>query len=388
MKVFAQSPTEDEFVQDPYPFYQRLRESGPMVWWEDYGMAMAPGYAEVAAVFKDRRFGRELPDDLKQVPPKHLEPFYSIENNSMLELEPPKHTRLRSLVMRAFTSRRIKGLQPEIEQLCHDLIDRFPDEPFDLLPSFAEKLPVIIIARLLGVPEEAAPDLLGWSHAMVAMYKADTSQEEEHSAAQASKDFTQFLENAIERKSREPADDLISHLIEVEEEGERLSRAELISTCILLLNAGHEATVHTLGNALKTLLEKGIRPTEDAAFVEEVLRHDPPLHMFTRYALEDVTMLDHEFKRGEQIGLLLASANRDELVYQRASEFIADRKGPVHMSFGAGIHFCVGAPLARMELQIALSVLFSRCPNLKLLNHPRFRDIFHFHGLDQLIVTK
>ncbi|WP_299190817.1 cytochrome P450 [uncultured Litoreibacter sp.] len=386
MRHVQQSPSDNAFVQNPYPFYDRIRPMGPLVWWDDYDMPAAAGHATVATLLRDKRFGRENPLGLSY--PDRLAPFYEIEAHSMLELEPPRHTRLRGLVLRAFTSRRIAGLEPEITQLCHDLIDAFPDGPFDLLEHYAQKLPVIIIARLLGVPENMAPQLLAWSNAMVGMYQAARTRAHEDAAVQASLDFKAFLTGYIEKRRDDPRDDLITSLIAAEEDGERLTTAELITTCILLLNAGHEATVHTLGNAIHTCLSNAIRPTSDASFVEEALRHDPPLHMFTRFAMQDVEAFGHTFKQGDQVGLLLGAANRDPDVYGAPDIFDPARKAKPHTSFGGGIHFCVGAPLARMEIAQAMPVLFTRCPKLGLTKPATYANVYHFHGLDRLMVTR
>ena len=383
----TQSPTDACFVQDPYPFYDRARALGSLVFWDDYAMPVATTHAAVSALLRDRRFGRECPVEMVRAIPAHLAAFYAVEAHSMLELEPPRHTRLRGLVLRAFTSRRIAMLGPEIEKLCHDLIDGFPEGAFDLLPTYANRIPVIIIARLLGVPETMANDLLAWSNAMVCMYQARRTPEIEVAAARAAGEFADFLRGYVMRRRARPADDLITHLIAAESDGEKLSTDELIATCILLLNAGHEATVHSIGNGVKALLETGlsnapIRPET----VEEVLRHDPPLHMFTRYAYEDVTLFEHTFRRGDQVGLLLAAAGRDPAIHDDPHRFNPDRTAPAHLAFGAGLHFCVGAPLARLELQIALSVLFRRLPGLRLADTPRYADLYHFHGLERLIV--
>lgn len=386
MKRVSQAPTDQGLNQDPYPFYDRIRPLGQLVWWEDYDMPVAASHAVVSALLRDRRFGRENP--YPPAIPKHQEAFYAVEAHSMLELEPPRHTRLRGLVLRAFTSRRIKELGPEIETLSHALIDAFPDTPFDLLTEFAQKLPVIIIARLLGVPEGKAPDLLRWSNAMVRMYMASRTRADEDAAAQAATDFATYLRSYVEARRAKPADDLITRLIEAEEDGERLSTDELITTCILLLNAGHEATVHTLGNGVKTALQTGKRPDDPDKFAEEILRYDPPLHMFTRFAMEDIEVFGHSFKKGEEVGLLLGAANHDPDVYNRPSEFDPDRDMPAHTSFGAGLHFCVGAPLARLELSIAVSVLFRRCPDLKLASPPEYANSYHFHGLTRLMVSQ
>ena len=386
MQSVSQPPTDPAFVQDPYPFYARARALGPLVHWQDYGMVVATSHDAVGTILKDRRFGREAIEPLSF--PDRLAPFYAVEAHSMLELEPPRHTRLRSLVLRAFTSRRIAALAPGIEALCDKLIDAFPDGPFDLLQAYAQPLPVIVIARLLGVPENRADDLLNWSNAMVRMYMAGRSRADEDAAVVATQAFVAFLEGYIAERRTDPRDDLISELIAAEEEGSRLTGAELVATCILLLNAGHEATVHTLGNGVKLMLETGRGADADPALlVEEILRVDPPLHLFTRWCYADLKLFGHHFKRGDQVGLLLASAGRDDTVYPDPDRFDPSRKAPLHHAFGAGLHFCVGAPLARLELQIALPRLMARCRTLQLAEPPRYADIYHFHGLERLMVV-
>ncbi|MCT4683677.1 MAG: cytochrome P450 [Roseicyclus sp.] len=387
MQRLSQSPTDPAFVQDPSPFYSRARAAGPLVWWEDYAMPMATTHAAVNTLLRDRRFGRE-PIEQPDIP-DHLRPFYAVEAHSMLELEPPRHTRLRGLVLRAFTSRRIAALAPEIAALSRDLAARIRPGETDLLDAYCRPIPVIVIARLLGVPEEMAPDLLRWSNAMVQMYQARRTRQEEDEAARAASDFAAFMRDYVERRRTEPRDDLITALIAAEEAGEKLTTDELITTCILLLNAGHEATVHTMGNGIKLCLETGARPgPAPAPLVEEILRYDPPLHLFTRTAFEDVTLFDHTFRRGDAVGLLLASAGRDESAYAEAAAFRPARgDGPANLAFGAGLHFCVGAPLARLELQVALPILFETHPRLRLAEPPRYANIYHFHGLERLMVT-
>ena len=189
MQTLHQSPTDPGFVQNPYPFYEAARQSGPFFHWADYGLTCTGNWAAVSAIFRDRRFGREVPGELAPVIPDHLRPFYAVEAHSMLELEPPRHTRLRSLVLRAFTTRRINALQPEIAHLSQQLIDAFPPGEFDLLKHFGQRLPVIIIARLLGVPETMSDDLLRWSNAMVGMYMAGRTRDTEDRAVAATEAF-------------------------------------------------------------------------------------------------------------------------------------------------------------------------------------------------------
>lgn len=390
MITLHQSPTDPAFVQNPYPFYETARAHGPFFRWADYGLACTGNAAAVNAIFRDRRFGREVPAELAPAIPDHLAPFYAVEAHSMLELEPPRHSRLRSLVLRAFTSRRIAALEPEIAALAERLIDALPEGEFDLLRHFGQKLPVVIIARLLGVPEEMSDDLLRWSNAMVGMYMAGRTRETEDRAVAATEAFVAFMRGYVEARRNDPRDDLITHLIAAEEGGEKLTTDELITTCILLLNAGHEATVHTIGNGVKTLLETGhgITPETAETTVEEILRFDPALHMFTRWAYEDIEVMGQTFRRGDQVGLLLAAANRDPGVWEEPGAFRPLRPVRTNATFGAGLHFCVGAPLARLELITALPILFRRLPGLRLAAPPAYADVFHFHGLGQLMVSR
>ncbi|WP_371169947.1 cytochrome P450 [Aliiroseovarius sp. 2305UL8-7] len=389
MLRLQQSPTDPDFIQNPYDFYDRARAGGDLFFWDEYDMPMAVSFGAVNALLRDRRFGREPVTPIEF--PDHLAPFYAVEAHSMLELEAPRHTRLRKLVLRAFTSRRIAGLGPEIEVLTHQLIDAFPKGEFDLLPTFATRIPVIIICRLLGVPEDMADDLLKWSNAMVSMYQARRTRQIEDDAVAATEAFVAFMRDYIDQRRGDPRDDLITELITAEEEGERLSTDELISTCILLLNAGHEATVHALAIAVKTILQQKTPAeflTTDTigGTAEEVVRFDPPLHMFTRHVYEDTVFYGNELKRGDEIGLLLGAANRDPDVWDDPATFDPARPIKPNTSFGAGAHFCIGAPLARLEMAHSLPILFERCPNLRLTAPPKFGNVYHFHGLEKLMV--
>ena len=383
MRSFVQSPTDPAFVRDPYPFYDRLRDAGPLAWWEDYAMPMAPSHAVASALLRDRRLGREDPDPPPR--PAHQAGFWAVEDHSMLELEPPRHTRLRGSVLRAFTSRRVQALGPGIEAMAHALVDAFPPGPFDLIDAFARPLPVRVIARLLGVPEADAPRLLAWSNAMVGMYQAGRDHDAEVAASDAATAFRAYIEAVL----ADPPDGLVADLAGLEREG-AMSRPEVVATCILLLNAGHEATVHTIGNGVAGLLAAGRwGAPADEPLVEEVLRHDPPLHLFTRYALEDVEIAGHALRRGQTVGVLLAAANRDPDAYAEPGLFDPSRfpAAPAPLSFGAGLHFCLGAPLARLELRIAFEVLAARCPRLAPAGPAPVADIYHFRGRAALPVA-
>ena len=227
---------------------------------------------------------------------------------------------------------------------------------------------------------------------MVAMYQAGRTRATEDAAAEAAADFTAYLRAYIDDRRAHPGDDLITQLIAAVEDGTRLSTDELIGTCILLLNAGHEATVHGLGNGVATMLKNGFDPAwmgpdTIAGTVEEILRYDPPLHIFTRYAYEDLELFGHGFKRGDEVALVLGAANRDPAVWPDPHRFDPRREIVTNTSFGGGLHFCVGAPLARLEMSIALPVLFDRCPGLALTETPAYADTYHFHGLSRLMVA-
>jgi len=389
---FAQSPTNDDFVQNPYPFYENCLAEGGKIFWDDYNMVSFFNHDDVSSILKDRRFGRECPEDKKQGFRKELAPFYKLEENSMLQLEPPKHTRLRGLVLRAFTSRKINSMTEEIKFLCNQLMQNFSSNRVNILNEYANKIPVIIIARLLGVPEEMSDKLLTWSNDMVMMYQARRTQEHEKRAVKASNEFSVFMRNYVEDRRDKPEDDLITHLILAEEDGEKLTTDELITTCILLLNAGHEATVHSLGNGVKILLEnKNFKinwytATKVNQLVEEILRFDPPLHIFTRYAYEQIDLGDYTVKKGEEVALVLGATGRDKAVWSDPEYFNPYRTIKKNTAFGGGIHFCVGAALARLEMQIALPMLFTRYPKMQLAEKPRYADVYHFHGLEKLYV--
>ena len=393
-------PRDTAFVQNPYAAYAEIREGLPGFLWEQYGHWCVASHEGVSAALREPRFGRQvLPlasrADLGWLEPEpKLADFDALERHSLLELEPPAHTRLRGLVNRAFVARRVEHLRGAIAALAHRLIDGFERAGrTDLLDPFATLIPVNVIADLIGVPVERAADLLDWSHAMVAMYQFRRSPEIEAKADAAARGFSGFLRELVAKRRRDPRDDLLSALISAESAEGKLSEDEMVATCVLLLNAGHEATVHAIGNGVKALLESRIEPARafadahaSAATVEEILRFDAPLHLFTRYALADFEWNGMNFRLGDRIGLLLGAANRDPARFPEPDRFDPARTPNPHTSFGAGIHFCLGAPLARLEQEVALPILFARLPGLRLASAARYRDTYHFHQLEELQV--
>jgi cytochrome P450 len=364
-------PRDPVFFADPYAAYAKLHAAPGPAFWEDYGFWCFFGHAAVSALLRDKRFGRQILHVATREElgwperPAHLADFDAIERHSLLEMEPPEHTRLRALVNRAFVSRQVERLGPRIAEMAEALIDKL--EPgADLIADFATPIPVGVIAELIGAPVEDSALLLDWSHKMVAMYQFAPTRADEDAAAAASREFAAYVRVLIARRRRSLNDDLLSRLIVAESEESRLSEDELVTSVVLLLNAGHEATVHALGNAVKTLVESGAHFDGSETAVEELLRFDAPLHMFTRYALQDVEAEGVRLRKGERIGLLLGAANRDPSVFRDPDRLDLARSANPHVAFGAGIHFCVGAPLARLEMRVALEALFRRLPGLRL----------------------
>jgi cytochrome P450 len=393
-------PHSPEFYQDPYAAYAFLHEACPAFYWEEFGIWCFAGFDDVNRLLRDRTLGRENPDgppapQNPDQPRGHIAAFDGVEAHSLLEREPPVHTRLRTLINRAFVSRQVERLRPQIEALANRLIDGFEHQgTVDLLPAFATPIPVMIIADMLGIDHAMGPKLLEWSHDMVAMYMHGRSQETEHKANKAALEFSNFIRSESRARIGTDRDDLLTLLAAAGADGQKLTEDELISTAILLLNAGHEATVHQLGNGVKSILQSGLNPAElfqsdasSVATVEECIRFDAPLHMFTRYLYQPLELANGTtIAAGQQVGLLLGAANCDPRSFAEPLQFNPDRTDQKNTSFGAGIHFCIGAPLARLEMQIAMKVLFNRLPKLRLAEPPRYRDSYHFHGLESLVL--
>jgi cytochrome P450 len=386
-------PRDTQFYENPYPTYNRLQAECPVFKWEQYGHWCFSRFDDVNALLRDRRFGRQILHVASREelgwpePASHLTPFIEHEKHSLLELEPPVHTRLRGLINRAFLSRQVERLRPLISSYANDLIDRFESKSeVELLENYATPIPVFVICELLGAPTEMARQFLSWSHDHVAMYMAKRDREIEDKAVKAVTEFSDYMRKLIAERRKNLGSDLLSELIRAESEGQKLTENELITTAVLVLNAGHEATVHSLGNGIKALLERGITGPMTPELVDEILRFDPPLHMFTRYALEDLEFNGLKLKKGEVVGLMLGAANHDPAKFENPGQFIPTRDPNPHVSFGAGIHFCIGAPLARLEMLVALETLFKRLSKLKLAAPPRYKDVYHFHGLEELRV--
>jgi cytochrome P450 len=399
-QLFSQDPRDPDFVRDPYRAYAMVRRESPLFRWEELDLWCVARHADVNALLRDRRFGRQILHKATReelgwpAPAAHLAPFDAFEQHSLLELEPPVHTRIRALVNPPFVPRSIEKLAPRIEELAHTIIDGFADRRRgDLLTDFAQHLPVLVIAGFLGVPTSMAPQLLSWSHDMVAIYQVRRNRAIEDRAVAATIAFSEYMREVIESRRVQPGDDVLSALLAGRTaQGESLSTDELVTTGVLLLNAGHEATVHAIANGVAALLAEV--PDAAATFLanpvscsEEMLRFDAPLHLFTRYALEDLEYAGRRLAKGEKIGLLLGAANRDPERFPEPDRFDPARTPNQHVAFGAGIHACVGAPLARLELRTAVRVLFERLPSLALDGAPPVADTWHFRGHSALRVS-
>jgi unspecific monooxygenase len=381
---------------DPYPFFAEERARHDVAWSESTGTWVTFGHAAASAVLRDRRLQRLWRD---REPADHLEPFNLLHRNQMMENEPPVHTRLRRPVAAAFNRGHVDRLRPRVRALATQLLDEVDPSGFDVIGGFAEPLPVLVIAELLGVPTSYAPQLRDWSQAIVHMYEVAPSPEVVEAAVAAASDFAGLVRELVAQRRQHPADDLVSDLVALSstEEG-RLSEDEVVASVVLLLNAGHEASVNVFGNGLVSMLRAGARPAapEDphsvALTVEEMLRYDSALQLFERTAAEPVelrtsTGADVVIEPGQKVAALLGAANRDPALFEAPDEFRPSRDPNPHLAFSAGIHFCLGAPLARMELTESLAALTARFPGLSLAAEPESRGTFVLKGYRKVEVS-
>jgi cytochrome P450 len=393
-------PGDLAFIANPYPVYTRLREEAPVAYDEATDHWLVSRHADVEALLRDRRFGRTYlhrashaemgqPED-----PQHLAPFWFAIRNGILDMEPPQHTRVRRLVSKAFTPRMIDGLRPRIDAITRGLVDAVRGGgEFDLLTEIAEPLPVTVIAEMLGVPRSDRHLLRPWSAQICGMYELNPSHEAGVIASRACQEFSAYLHGLLQERRRRPGEDLISALAQVVDEGDALSADELVGTCVLLLNAGHEATVNVTGNGWWSLFRN---PAQLAALradhslvpsaIEELMRFDTPLQMFERWVLEDFELRGARVPKGAELGLLFGSANHDPEVFERPDELDLGREPNPHASFGAGIHFCLGAPLARVELEASFRAVLERLPALELVEDPAWKPAYIIRGLQGLRV--
>ena len=385
------------FVADPYEQLKELRQFGKPVWHEGMQIFLAARHSDANDVFRNKSLGRIFTD---KKPDFEWETFNWLHSDSILDSEPPKHTRLRSLVAKAFNRNKIEGMRPAVERITHKLLDAINEKvksgtTFDLIADYAEPLPVKIIADLLGFPESEEHLLPPWSQSIVKMYEVNPSEQHQVEAKKAAAEFAEYVRSLAEHRKKNPGQDLITDLAMVEENGEKLNSHELVATCVLLLNAGHEASVNAFGNGMVAVLErpdqadllrKNSRAITQTA-LEEFMRFDAPLHLFERTATVDTEVGGVKIERGQKIAALIGSANRDSEVFERADEMDLTRDPNPHIGFGAGIHFCLGAPLARLEMSVSLPALWEKYPNMQLAENPVRRPTFVLRGYERVSIS-
>jgi cytochrome P450 len=393
------------FIADPYSQLEYLRAYMPVFFDAAWDKIFFTRHADIVSLLKDKRLGRSMlhilsREELGWPPPNPLiENFQRYQDNVFMDWEPPDHTRIRSLVSKVFTPKQVESLRAKLEGATHKLLDAAErNGRCDFVSQIAEPLPVMMIASLLGIPEVDWPHLRPWSAAIVKMYELGYSEEQMQAADTAAREFMACIGELAEERRAHPQDDLISGLVHVEEQGRKLSEDELRATCIFLLNAGHEATVNGSSLGLMALLRnptqlelmKQAARDEDAALlktaVDELLRYETPLPMFERYVLEDMEVSGVALKKGTEVALLYISGNRDPLRFERADELDLNRKDNPLLTFGLGTHYCLGAPLARLELQVLFKTLFKRWPDLRLLDEVEFSEGFVIRGLKSLSI--
>ncbi len=391
--------SDPDFIADPYPVFSEVREATPIFWNATTDQWMVTRFDDVSTALRDRRMGRSYTHRFDHAQFGQPEPdprwasFHEHERWSLLALEPPDHTRLRRLVQKVFTPRSISALAPGIKEDAARRIEACAElETFDLLSDYAQPFSVGVICSMLGVPATDARTLLDWSHAIVKMYELDADDATKWAAERAAAEFIEYTHELIDHKRNHPDGLLVSSLAQVEDGGETLTGAEIASTTMVLLEAGHEATVNTLGNGFRALMH---HPDEwhrlttgsvDAGdSVEELLRWDPPLQMFERWVLDEgVEIGGQEIDVGQEVALLFGSAQRDPRRFDDPDRFDIGRNDTAHIGFGGGIHFCIGAPLARLELATSVACLVERCPRLRLAEEPEYHPTFVIRGLKEL----
>ena len=392
------NPLSPDFIRDPYPHYERLRTTDP-VHINAHGAFVASRHAEASLVLRDKRFGKDFVErTIRRYGPKIMdEPIFRSMSHWMLQQDPPDHTRLRGLVVKAFTARRVEDMRPRIQEVVDQTLDAVVDNGhMDLIEDFAFRLPVTIICDMLGIPEEHREAFYKGSRDGGRILDPVPLTLQEIAAANASGAMARmYFEQLFELRRRNPGDDLTSQLVQAEEAGDKLSNEELAANIVLLFGAGHETTVNLIGNGLLALYRNPdqlallkANPSLMSNAIEEFLRYDSSVQMTGRVALEDIEDLGGKrIPKGESVLCLLGSANRDPAVYPDRPDQLDIRRPNVRpLSFGGGIHFCLGAQLARIEAEVAISTLLRRLPELRLddAENPEWRPTFVLRGLKRL----
>ena len=364
------------------------------MYWENYSMVMATSHEAVTAMLTHPAMGRELPMSKRASRPSHLSTHNRIDDLSLLRLEPPEHTRLRSVFEMALDDGLVPQMAPTLSIICDDLISAFPnDRSFNLQEAFADKLPGIAVMRFLGLPDDMSTAVQGWARDIDALMHANRDRIQEDAAERATVEFHEYMSAYLsDRRRVGEKDDFVGRILSEQKSGKTLTDDEVISLVLLFVKAGTGGIAYTIGNAILHLVrfsERNLALSADliTQTVEECVRMEPPLHIVGRHAQEEVSILGQVFQREEQIGCLLASACHDDAVWPDGNTFDPFRASRRHTGFGVGIHACVGASLARMMMKIALPALFSRCPNLRLAEIPTYANDYLFRRIEILAVT-
>tara|TARA_B100000497_G_scaffold46610_1_gene53944 strand:- start:673 stop:1872 length:1200 start_codon:yes stop_codon:yes gene_type:complete len=387
---------DPNFIEDPYPHLKTLRESSPLHKDLNSDLVLVTRFEDVKGVQTSKAFSSSEPEDSNTFKrsnesSENYPYFWKTEEFSLLNLEGQLHGDLRGLVAKAFSTRQVQELRPFMEAKSEELLNNLRGNSFDLLADYAQPYSVSVIGKLLGVPEEQYDNFLDWSNKIVKMYDLEVSSESSEEAEQAAKDFYYYISELIDIKSKNPDDDMISRLSQVTENNQKLTKDQIICTVILLLNAGHEATVNTIGNSIVALNQNNISTKnlntryEIKKIIEELIRWDSPLQFFQRWVLEDTSLGGFDLKKNSKIAILLGSANRDELAFKNAEIINFERDNLSHTSFGGGVHFCLGAHLARLELEVSLTNLFKS--EIFLVDKPVRTGAFGIRGYKEITVV-
>jgi len=389
-------PSSDlDFIKDPYPFMKDLREMSPVVLDKTTDLQLVTRFDGVKNIQTSKNFSSSPPNDLEGsessiIDPKEYEYFWKTEEFSLLNLEGQLHGDLRNLVAKAFSNRQVQELRPFMENKSSSLLESLKGEEFDLLKDYAQPYSISVIGKLLGVPEDMYEKFLDWSNKIVKMYDLKVSDEDSADAENAAKEFYEYTLSLIDQKVSTPGDDMITRLAHVTENNQKLTKNQIICTVILLLNAGHEATVNTIGNSIVTLANNNIDTLNlDKTYnikniIEELIRFDSPLQFFQRWVLDDDYVGDVEVKKHSKVAILLGSANRDADSFTDPDRINFNRSNLSHTSFGGGVHFCLGAHLARLELEVSFHNLFSN--SILLKSQPERTGAFGIRGYKEIEV--
>ncbi len=388
-------PFPPEYRADPYPLYDWVRENDPVHRAQD-GNWVLVRYADASAVLRDPRFSNNPawlgPEAKAQA---GSSPVRQVGSRVMMFLDPPDHTRVRSLVSKAFTPKVVEGLRPRIDSLVDELLDVVVDRgEIDVLGDLAYPLPTIVICELLGVPVADRELFKDWSADASRLLDGHLPPDVEVRGMAATMHLAQYFTDLIDKRRADPRDDLLTAMIAAEDEGERLTHEELLTTSTLLLLAGFETTMNLVGNGVLMLLQHPDElarlrddPTLDRTAIEELLRYEGPVHVTARIATTDVEVGGQLIRQGEQAAVVLAAANRDPEQFPDPNRLDVGRADNRHLAFAAGAHFCLGAALARIEARAAITTLVRRFPDLELrTTEPQWRDHFVVRGLKELRV--